>query len=70
MLILSRKKDESIIIDGNIELTIIEVKDNQVRIGINAPKNIPVHRKEVYQEIQQQAKEASLSSPEDLDSLF
>ncbi|WP_353093787.1 carbon storage regulator CsrA [Tissierella praeacuta] len=52
MLILTRKKDESIIIDGNIEIKIIEIEDGKVKIGIDAPKNIDIIRKELYKEMQ------------------
>lgn len=58
MLALSRKKNEAIIIDNNIEITILEVKGDQVKIGINAPKEVPVYRKEVYMQIQESNKEA------------
>ncbi len=51
MLILSRKLDESIIIDGNIEVKIISIDDNRVRIGISAPGNVEVHRKEIFEKI-------------------
>lgn len=61
MLALSRKKDESIIINNNIEITIIEVKGEQVKIGITAPKSVPVYRKEVYDQIQESNKEAANS---------
>ena len=61
MLALSRKKDESIIINNNIEITIIEVKGDQVKIGITAPKSVPVYRKEVYVQIQESNKEAANS---------
>lgn len=54
MLILSRKKDESIIIDGNIEIKIIEIEDGKVKIGIEAPKNIEIMRKELYKRIQEE----------------
>ena len=47
MLALSRKKDESIIINNNIEITILEVKGDQVKIGVKAPKSVPVYRKEI-----------------------
>lgn len=53
MLALSRKKDEAIIINNNIEITVIEVKGDQVKIGITAPKSVPVYRKEVYLQIQE-----------------
>lgn len=62
MLALSRKKDEAIIINNDIEITIIEVKGDQVKIGITAPKSIPVYRKEVYLQIQEANKEAATSS--------
>lgn len=61
MLALSRKKDEAIIINNNIEITIIEVKGDQVRLGITAPKSVPVYRKEVYLQIQESNKEAMQS---------
>ena len=54
MLILSRKKDESIIIDGNIEIKIIEIEDGKIRIGIEAPKHIEILRKELYIKIQEE----------------
>ena len=59
MLALSRKKNEAIIINNNIEISILEVKGDQVKIGINAPKEVPVYRKEVYMQIQEANKEAS-----------
>jgi carbon storage regulator len=52
MLILSRCKDESIIVGENVEVLIVDVRDNKVRLGITAPKDISVHRKEVYEAIQ------------------
>jgi len=52
MLVLSRHKDESIIIGDNVEITVVDVRGNKVRLGINAPTSIPVHRKEVYKKIQ------------------
>lgn len=58
MLALSRKKNEAIIINNNIELTILEVKGEQVKVGIAAPKEVPVYRKEVYLQIQNANKEA------------
>ena len=58
MLALSRKKNEAIVINNNIEVTILEVKGDQVKIGISAPKEVPVYRKEVYLQIQQANMEA------------
>lgn len=58
MLALSRKKGEAIIINNNVEVTILEVKGDQVKIGITAPKEVPVYRKEVYLQIQESNKEA------------
>lgn len=51
MLVLSRRKDESIMIGDEVEVVIIEVRGNRVRLGITAPKSVPVHRKEVYEAI-------------------
>lgn len=59
MLILSRKKDESIIIGDDIEITIIGIEDDKVKLGINAPKNIDIHRKEIYLQIQEENQKAS-----------
>lgn len=59
MLALSRKKNEAIIINNNIEITILEVKGDQVKIGVTAPKEVPVYRKEVYVQIQEANKEAA-----------
>ena len=71
MLALSRKKDESIIINDDIEITIIEVKGDQVKLGITAPKSIPIYRKEVYIQIQEANKEAAKSiDVKGLDDLF
>ena len=59
MLALSRKKNEALIINNNVEVTILEVKGDQVKIGIEAPREIPVYRKEVYLQIQEANKESS-----------
>lgn len=58
MLALSRKKNEALIINNNIEITILEIKGEQVKLGITAPKDVPVYRKEVYVQIQNANKEA------------
>ncbi|MGN1204307.1 MAG: carbon storage regulator CsrA [Lachnospiraceae bacterium] len=67
MLALSRKKNEAIIIGNNIEITVLEVKGDQVKIGISAPKDVPVYRKEVFLQIQESNKEAI--NPEGLEAL-
>jgi carbon storage regulator len=54
MLALSRKRGESIILNNNIELIVLEIKGDQVKIGVKAPKFVPVHRKEVYLQIQEE----------------
>ncbi len=58
MLALSRKKNEAIVINNNIEVTILEVKGDQVKLGIAAPREVPVYRKEVYLQIQEANKAA------------
>jgi len=67
MLALSRKKNEALVINNNIEITILEVKGDQVKIGISAPKEVPVYRKEVYMQIQE-ANKASVGA-EGMDAL-
>lgn len=59
MLALSRKKDEAIVINNNVEITIIEIKGDQVKLGISAPKSVPIYRKEVYLQIQEANKAAA-----------
>jgi len=54
MLVLSRQKDESIMIGDDVEITIVDVRGDKVRLGITAPKEIPVHRMEVYEAIQRE----------------
>ncbi len=56
MLVLSRKKDETIIINDHIRVTIVEIRGDKVRLGIDAPKDVTVHRREVYEAIQNQLK--------------
>ena len=58
MLALSRKKNEALVIDNKIEVTILEIKGDQVKIGISAPKEVPIYRKEVYLQIQEANKQA------------
>lgn len=58
MLALSRKKNEALVINNNVEITILEIKGEQVKLGISAPKEVPIYRKEVYVQIQDSNKEA------------
>lgn len=60
MLALTRRKNESIVIDGNIEITILDVQGDKVRIGINAPKEVEVYRKEIYDQISKSNHEATI----------
>ena len=54
MLVLTRKKGQSLMIGHDIELSIIDIQGDQVRIGINAPKSVTIHRKEIYEEIRKE----------------
>ena len=66
MLVLSRQKDQTIMIGDNIELTVVDIRGDKVRIGITAPTEIPVHRKEVYEAIKQENKQAANVTLEDI----
>ena len=59
MLVLSRKKNESIIIDDHITITVVEIRGDKVRLGIQAPKEIPIHRSEIHAAIQAEQRKAS-----------
>ena len=61
MLALSRKKGESLVLNNNIEVTVLEIKGEQVKLGISAPKDVPIYRKEVYLQIQKE-NEAALTA--------
>lgn len=65
MLALSRKTNESIMIGNDIEMTVLEVKGDQVKIGISAPKSVPIYRKEIYLQIKESNKEAVEASASD-----
>lgn len=71
MLALSRKANESIVIGNDIEVTILEIKGDQVKLGITAPKSVPVYREEVYAQIKDANKEAASDAvQENLKNLF
>jgi carbon storage regulator len=65
MLVLSRQRDESIIIGDNIVITIVDVRGDKVRLGIEAPREISVHRREVYEAIQRENQQAARIQPEE-----
>ena len=65
MLVLSRHRDESIMIGDDIVVTIVDIRGDKVRLGIEAPTDIPVHRQEVYEAIQRENKQASRLDPQD-----
>ncbi len=66
MLVLSRQRDESIMIGDNVQITIVEIRGDKVRLGIVAPTEIPVHRKEVYDAIQRENRKAAGVSTDDV----
>lgn len=59
MLILTRKVGEALMVGDDVNITVLGVKGNQVRIGVNAPKEVAVHREEIYQRIQKEKNEAA-----------
>lgn len=61
MLALTRKKGEALVINNNIEVTVLEIRGDQIKIGISAPKDVPIYRKEVYLQIQKE-NEAAISA--------
>jgi len=69
MLVLSRQRDETIMIGDNIEVTVVDIRGDKVRLGITAPKEISVHRKEVYDAIRRENRAAAQVKPEDLSGL-
>jgi carbon storage regulator len=69
MLVLSRQRDESIMIGDNIVVTIVDIRGDKVRLGINAPSEIPVHRQEVYEAIQRENLRAAGLAPGDTEDI-
>ncbi|PKL33717.1 MAG: carbon storage regulator [Planctomycetes bacterium HGW-Planctomycetes-2] len=69
MLVLSRQRDETIMIGDDVEITVVDVRGDKVRLGISAPARIAVHRKEVYEAIRAENREASSAAQGDLASL-
>jgi carbon storage regulator len=59
MLVLSRKKDESIVIDDNIVITVVEIRGDKVRLGIQAPREVPIHRSEIHAAIQNEQQQSA-----------
>ena len=69
MLVLSRQRDETIMIGDDIEVPVVDIRGDKVRLGINAPKEISVHRKEVYDAIRRENRAAAQVKPEDLSGI-
>lgn len=65
MLVLSRQRDESIMIGDNVQITVVDIRGDKVRLGIIAPNEIPVHRKEVFDAIQRENHKAAGLDPEE-----
>ncbi|WP_053983203.1 carbon storage regulator CsrA [Niameybacter massiliensis] len=69
MLALTRKKDQAVMINGNIEIRILDIQDGKVKLGITAPKDVSIHREEVYIEIENNNQEALINSADTMKSL-
>lgn len=70
MLVLTRKKEQSIVVNDNIEITVVDIQGDHVRLGINAPRSISIHRKEVYLEIQEENRKAARVKKVDLNDIM
>lgn len=70
MLVLTRSEDEEVVIADDVVIRVIEIKGNVVRLGFEAPSDIPIHRKEVYEEIQRENKRAASVEPDDIRRLI
>ena len=66
MLVLSRQRDETIMIGDDVEITVVDIRGDKVRLGITAPPHVPVHRKEVYEAIQRENRAAANVKPDDI----
>ena len=69
MLVLSRQRDQIIMIGDDVEITVVDIRGDKVRLGINAPPEIPVHRKEVYEAIKRENRAAASVKPEDIENV-
>lgn len=69
MLVLSRKKGESVVIGDEIEISIVDIQSEQVKVAINAPRSISVHRKEIYLQIQEENKASANTASDAIDIL-
>lgn len=69
MLVLSRQRDETIMIGDDVEITIVDIRGDKVRLGINAPRHIQVHRKEVYDAIKRENQQAAGLTPNDVSNV-
>ena len=70
MLVLSRQRDETIMIGDDVEITIVDIRGDKVRLGINAPRHIQVHRKEVYEAIKRENQQAANLTPHDVSEVI
>ena len=72
MLALTRKQGESLVVNNNIEITILEIRGDQIKIGISAPKDVPIYRKEVFLQIQEEHQKAAaqVADVAELENLF
>ncbi len=69
MLVLARKVNESIIIGDEVEVFVVDIKGDQIKLGVKAPRSLSVHRAEVYQDIKNQNQKAAASTPKSLEGL-
>lgn len=69
MLVLSRQRDETIMIGDEVEITVVDIRGDKVRLGITAPRHIQVHRKEVYEAIKRENQQAARMKPDDVNRI-